>query len=180
MLYIIIVRQDCKGLNHNEPWACLFFEKGKEMRVCFCCGSSHSTTSDDYYKIDRFLIKPVLKAKSDSGKRIVSEVVFVAICDNCNQYVIEIKRYSLNARGKKILEETETLRGFEAYKYYFQTAKNRVYYPLPNPFISEKPHSKTIPFVYGKTLSAIEQIPRYIDESGDAGQLIENKVLIYN
>lgn len=125
-------------------------------------------------------MKPVLKAKSDSGKRIVAEVVFVTVCDNCNQYVIEIKRYILNARGKKILEETEILRGFEAYKYYFQTAKNRIYYPLPNPFESEKPHSKSIPFVYGKVLSAVEQIPRYLDESGDAGVMFENKVLIYN
>ena len=149
------------------------------MRVCLCCGSSHSTTADDYYKIDRFYLKPVLKAKSDSGKRIVAEIVYVTVCDNCNQYVIEIRRYIHNARGKKILEETETLRGFEAYKYYFQTAKNRIYYPLPNPFISEKPHSKTIPFIYGKALSSVEQIPRYLDESGDAGNMFESKVLIY-
>lgn len=150
------------------------------MRVCYCCGTSHSTTSDDYYKIDRYFNRPILKTKSDSGRRIIQEILFVTVCDNCNEYVIEIKRYSLNGRGKKVLEESETLRGFEAYKYYFQTASRRVYYPLPNPFISEKPHSKSIPFIYGKVLSAIEQVPRYIDESADAGPMFESKVLSYN
>lgn len=150
------------------------------MRVCYCCGTSHSTTSDDYYKIDRYFNRPILKTKSDSGKRIVQEIIFVTVCDNCNEYVIEIKRYSLNGRGKKVLEESETLRGFEAYKYYFQTASRRVYYPLPNPFISEKPHSKSIPFIYGKTLTALTQVPRYIDESADAGSMFESKILSYN
>ena len=150
------------------------------MRVCYCCGISHSTTSDDYYKIDRYFNKPILKTKSDSGKIIVQEILFVTVCDNCNEYVIEIKRYSLNGRGKKVLEESETLRGFEAYKYYFETSKNRVYYPLPNPYISERPHSKTIPFIYGKTLTALIQVPRYIDESADAGPMFESKVLSYN
>ena len=150
------------------------------MRVCFCCGSSHSTTSDDYFKIDRYILKPVIKAKSDSGKRIVAEIIYVAICDNCNQYVIDIKRYTLNGRGKKVLEEVETLRGLKAYEYYFRTAKNRIEYPIPSPFISEKPHSKTIPFIYGKVLTSTEQIPRYIDESADAGEILETKVKVYS
>lgn len=179
MLYSIIVRQGREELNHNDPRACLILEKGDILRVCYCCGISHSTTSDDFYKIDRFYNKPVLKAKSDSGKRIVAEIVYITVCQNCNNYVVEIKRYIHNSRGKRILEETETLRGIEAYKYYFDTAKNRIEYPLPSPFLAEKPHGKTIPFIYGKTQSAIEQIPRYIDESGNAGNIIENKVLCY-
>lgn len=147
------------------------------MRVCLCCGVSHSTTSDDFYKIDRFYNKPVIKSKSDLGRKIVSEVVYITVCDNCNQYVIEIKRYSLNARGKKILEETQTLRGADAYEYYFKTSKNRVFYPLKNPFESEKPQSKSIPFIYGKSLSHTQQVPRYIDESSDAGDIITSEVI---
>lgn len=150
------------------------------MRVCNCCGVSYSTTSDDFYKIDRYYNKPVIKYVSDNGKKIAAEIVYITICDNCNQYVIEIKRYSLNGRGKKVLEETETLRGAEAEKYYLLTAKNCIYYPLPNPYMTEKPHSKTIPFIYGKVISAVEQIPRYIDESDNAGELIESKVLVYS
>ena len=147
------------------------------MRVCLCCGISHSTTSDDFYKIDRFFNKPVIKKISAANKKIVSEIVFITVCDHCNQYVIEIKRYTLNGRGKKILEETETLRGADAYDYYLKTAGNRVYYPLSNPFESERPQSRAIPFIYGKTLSATEQIPRYIDESDNAGELIKSEVL---
>lgn len=158
----------------------LIFRGKDKMRVCYCCGTSKSTTSDDFYKIDRYYNKPVFKAKSDNGKRIVSEVVYITVCCNCNNYVIEIKRYSLNARGKKVLEEDETLRGIEAYKYYFKTQKHRVSYPLSNPFISEKPHSKSIPFIYGKVISMTAQIPRYIDESGNAGASFENKVVLCN
>lgn len=150
------------------------------MRVCNCCGVSYSTTSEDFYKIDRYFNKPVVKTKSDTGKKIVSEIVFITVCNNCNQYVAEIKRYSLNGRGKKILEESEVLRGLKADEYYINTFNNRVSYPLPNPFMSEKPQSKTIPFIYGKVLSAVEQIPRYIDESDNAGELIESKVLVYS
>jgi len=155
----------------------LILRKGCILRVCLCCGVSHSTTSDDFYKIDRFYNKPVVKAKTDTNKKVVSEIVFVTVCDNCNQYVIEIKRYSLNGRGKKVLEETQTLRGADAFEYYLKTSKNRVFYPLQNPFESERPQSQTIPFIYGKTLSATEQIPRYIDESDNAGDIITSEIV---
>ena len=79
------------------------------MRVCLCCGTSKSTYADDYYKIDRYINKPVFKKQTDSGLKVAKETVFITMCDNCDSLVVEIHRHAINKFGKKKLAEKEVL-----------------------------------------------------------------------
>lgn len=150
------------------------------MRVCLCCGVAKSITADDYYKIDRYINKPIVKSKTDTGVKIVKETVFVTMCDNCDSLVVEIHRHVFNKLGKKRLEEKEILRGKKAFDYYNKTVTNRVYMPLESPFNKLVKTSKTIPFIYGKSLDSTTQQPWYIDDSSNAGNIINQKVLTHS
>lgn len=146
------------------------------MRVCLCCGTSKSTTADDYYKIDRYVIKPVLKKQTDSGLKVAKETVYITMCDNCDSLVVEIHRHAINNFGKKKLAEKEVLRGKRALEYYNATVQNRIYTPLESPYEKPIKSSKTIPFVYGKALDTTTQQPWYIDDSGSCGNIEIKKV----
>lgn len=154
--------------------------KGLNLRVCLCCGVSKSTTADDYYKIDRYINKQVLKNKTDLGLKVAKETVFITMCDNCDSLVVEIHRHAINKFGKKKLAEKEVLRGKKALEYYNATAKNRIYTPLESPFEKPIKSAKTIPFIYGKVLDRTTQQPYYLDDSGNAGNIIKQKIYTHS
>lgn len=154
--------------------------KGLNLRVCLCCGVSKSTTADDYYKIDRYINKQVLKTKTDLGLKVAKETVFIAMCDNCDSLIVEIHRHAINKFGKKKLAEKEVLRGAKALEYYNATAKNRIYTPLESPFEKPIKSAKTIPFIYGKVLDRTTQQPYYLDDSGNAGNIIKQKIYTHS
>ena len=146
------------------------------MRVCLCCGTSKSTYADDYYKIDRYINKPVFKKQTDSGLKVAKETVFITMCDNCDSLVVEIHRHAINKFGKKKLAEKEVLRGKKALEYYNATVQTRVYTPLESPFEKPIKSSKNIPFVYGKILDSHTQQPWYVDDSSSCGNFEEKKI----
>ena len=99
------------------------------------------------------------------------------MCDNCDSLVVEIHRHAINKFGKKKLAEKEVLRGKKALEYYNSTAKNRIYTPLESPFEKPIKSAKTIPFIYGKVLDRTTQQPYYLDDSGNAGNIINQNFI---
>ena len=75
--------------------------------------------------------------------------------------------------------ESKIFRGEKADKIFEERINDLTFYPLPK----EKPkpnikHSKKIPWVYGKVIDSERQVPRYMDESDNAGRKIYSPVKV--
>ena len=146
------------------------------MLVCNCCGRSKNTNGEEYFKIDRYYNKPIFNKKTTSGLKVVKETVYSSICENCNSLIIEIHTHALNRVGKKFLAEKKVFRGKDAIEYYNKTIDIRVFSPIESPYNKPIKSSKTIPFIYGKTIDKTFQQAWYIDDSSKAGNIEESIV----
>ena len=140
-----------------------------------CCGVFFNTKGFTFERISRYKTekKNLIKAYSN-GHKTSSEKLFIAVCDNCGHYIIKLFRYFEDIN--KI--EKEEYRGIEADNFFYSVYDKLIETPIISPFEDIK-HKKTIPFIYGKCLDSLTQIPRYIDESDNAGSLIENPIRVY-
>lgn len=137
-----------------------------------CCGIKQSTASEkhtiDCYKSKRFFKKFTI------GKReIKKEIVLVTFCMNCKHYILKYLWYIRKGAGFFDYVESKTISGKQADKIFYERMDDLEFYPLPKE--KQKPlikQSKKIPWVYGKTIDGEKQVPRYIDESDNAGRQI--------
>lgn len=138
-----------------------------------CCGNFYLTNGLTFEKISRYTttaknrIKPYFK-----GNKTISETIYVAVCDNCGHYIVSLIRQS-NAGVEK-----ETYRGNAADEFFYANYNKFVEMPIISPFADVK-QSKSIPYVYGKALNSETQIPRYIDESDNAGSPIDALIRVF-
>ena len=125
--------------------------------------------------MDCFKLKPgekFFKKKLKDGREIKKELMLVSICPNCHHYVIRFLFYAKKTLRFQDWDESKIVRGKKADEIFIR--RNAAYdmIDLPNPFKpkANPKHSRRIPGVYYKMLPEQQaQIPRYMDESGDAG-----------
>lgn len=120
-----------------------------------------------------------LKKKLSDGREVKKEIVLLTLCPNCKHYVIKFLWYAKKGTRFHDWNETKDLKGKKADEVFSRYCDFYDFYDIPDPHKGEPKikHSKKIPWIYGKVISDTEQIPRYIDESDNAGRKIYNKIL---
>ena len=154
--------------------------KGEPMREYIDCCGIFQTTADEKHTIDCFESKRFFKKFTTIGKReIKKEILLVSFCRNCNHYVLKYLWYLKRGAGFFDYVESKIIRGSKADKIFEERINDLEFHPIPkekkNPNIK---HSKTIPWVYYKAVGSELQVPRYIDESDNAGRKIFSPVKV--
>lgn len=136
-----------------------------------CCGIIQST-ADEKHTIDCYKSKRFFKKFTSIGKKeIKKEILLVSYCMNCKHYILKYLWYIRKGAGFFDYVESKLIKGKEADRIFNERIDDLEFYPLPKP--KQKPnikHSKKVPWVYYKTVNGEQQIPRYIDESDNAGR----------
>lgn len=147
------------------------------MRItCRCL--HYVDVEEPQYNVMIYENKPVIKRKTDKGKRIVKELVYYYVCPQCDRDVVEVHRWAINAAGNVAKQEKEILIGIDACTYMINSISHR------KPKLIEYKDSiptKGIPLRYGKAINDETVRMRFINEAGYEGGKIETKVnLIHN
>ena len=140
-----------------------------------CCGNFYNSCGSTFEKISRYKVdrKNLIKSYFE-GNKTLSETVYVAVCEHCGHYIVKLVRKFEN----KFKTQKEEYRGKDADNFFYSHYDRFIEMPLQSPYDDIK-HKKTIPFIYGKCLDSLTQVPRYIDESDNAGSKFENPIKIY-
>ncbi len=146
----------------------------KSFLILDCCSYEVKTCSKSYHYIDCFKLKSgkkFFKKKLSDGREIKREVLLVGFCPNCKHWVIRFLFYAKKNGRFQDWDETKIIRGTKADEIFNRRSELYDLIDLPDPFKPklEVKHSKKIPWVYYKPIDSHSQIPRYIDESEDAG-----------
>lgn len=131
----------------------------------YCCGLVYSTDDPDtYWCIETYNMKrPSLNLIG--GKKVVKEIVYTLFCKKNDCCKVEIHRY-YNDNGTLKILETRTLSRENAQKFLERTQDMRIRQPQCCP-LKKIQNSKSIPWVYGKSIDGETQVARYMDESGN-------------
>ncbi|MGN0193007.1 MAG: hypothetical protein ACI4CY_05740 [Candidatus Gastranaerophilaceae bacterium] len=139
-----------------------------------CCNRVWSTADESVFAIDRYGAKPFYNVRKGAKR----QDVYVTTCTNCGCMVMSVITYGEDERGAAKILGRDELRGKYAenvFKANFKKFERRRIIPK---FGKEKT-SRAIPFIYGKSLDGTTQIPRYTDESSDAGAKFTTEVNVY-
>lgn len=141
-----------------------------------CCGVLYSKKDiNTYWCINTDIIKYPKSYVKDT--KVTKEVVETYLCKKCGCTIVKIYKYGNSKRGQRLLQ-TERLSGSEAIEYLEDTIKIRQRQPQVIP-LQKVSGTKTIPFIYGASIGAEKQRPRYL--SGDwAGDTITTKVTSFS
>lgn len=154
----------------------------KGFLILDCCSYEVKTGTKSYEYIDCFKLKSgekFFKIKLSDGRPVKKELLLVGHCPNCKHWVLRFLFYANSSTSFINWDETKIIRGKNADEIFGRRCDMYDLIDIPNPFKpkAEVKHSKKIPWVYGKVLKdGISQIPRYIDETEDAGIKIVNPV----
>jgi len=146
----------------------------KSVLILDCCSYEVRTCSKTYKYIDCFKLKSgekFFKKKLSDGREVKREIMLVGLCPNCKHWVVRFLFYAKKTGRFQDWDETKIVRGQKADEIFHRRCDLYDLIDLPDPFKPklEGKHSKKIPWVYYKTLDSCSQVPRYIDESEDAG-----------
>lgn len=148
-----------------------------------CCNNVFSTANESYKKIERFKNTNIAGLTMKNGRKVRKEIILMCVCPVCKHYILKILRYSSASANFYNYDESITKKGKTADRYWIKNCDDYVEYRLQSPYKKSDyntKQSKTIPFVFGKVLKGgTKQIPRYLDESSDAGELINIPMKIY-
>lgn len=143
-----------------------------------CCGNFYNTLGKSFEQISCYStasqnrITPFFK-----NLKTTDEIIYVAVCNNCGHLIVKYIKRAKNKNGFE--SEILNFRGKEADKFFYSHYKQFIEKEIQSPFFKTK-NSKTIPYVYGKIIDSYTQVPRYIDESSNAGNLITVHTKISN
>lgn len=156
----------------------------KAELILDCCSYEVKTGTKTYKYIDCFKLKPhqkIFKKKLTDGREIKKELLLVGYCPNCKHWVLRFLWYAKSNCRFQDWDETKILRGKKADEIFNRRTELYDLIDLPDPFKPklEGKQSKNIPWIYGKSSKdGLFQIPRYIDESEDAGLKINCPVKV--
>lgn len=156
-----------------------------------CCGRKISTGTEDYKKLDCFRPKKIkekqddgtviekekfFKRKLSDGRDIKKEVLIVGCCPNCGHWILKYLWYASKHDRFHDWAESKDIKGKKADEIFRRRADDYEFYKIPDPFKGKRniKHSKKIPWIYYKNIGVETQIPRYIDETDNAGRKIYN------
>jgi hypothetical protein len=139
-----------------------------------CCGVVYSTDDPEtHWCIETYKMKKPLK-KAVRGEKVHLEIVYTLFCKKGGCSKLEIFRIG-QKNNKTILLETEKLKGrHTVQKFLERTGEMRIRQSQCSPLKSVN-YSRTIPWVYGKTVDSETQSARYLNESGTRNIFKNNK-----
>ena len=155
----------------------------RDFAILDCCNSEIKTGTKNYLYIDCYKLKSkqsLFKKKLADGRSVKKEIMLVSVCHNCRHYIIRFLFYAKSGARFQDWDESKIVRGQDADDIFEQ--RNQMYnlIDLPNPFVPKvaKRYSKH-PSVYYRDVDGYSQIPRYMDESGDAGLKVSCPLKVY-
>lgn len=147
----------------------------KGVVIIDCCGYEIKLPSKLFNYLDCFKLRSgekFFQRHLPDGREVKKEIMLVGICPHCKHYILRLLFYANKTSRFQDWDDTRLIRGAKADEIFAQRSELYDLIVLPNPF-RLKPdckHSRKIPWVYYKMLPNEQaQIPRYMDESGDAG-----------
>ena len=156
----------------------------KGVIILDCCGYEINTASKLYDYIDCFRLKrneKFFKQELDDGRQIKKELMLVSLCPQCGHYIIRFLFYAHRFGRFQDWDESKIIRGQKADEVF--AARSDLYdlIALPNPFKvkADCRHSRSLWKYYKMLPDQQAQIPRYMDESGDAGLKITVPLKVY-
>lgn len=154
----------------------------KQVIILDCCGYEVKTGSKLYEYIECFKAKSgaYFKKRLSDNRQVKKEIMLLTVCPKCNHYVLTFLWYAKSNCRFQDWDESKIIRGKKADEIFARRQDNYKMISLPNPFkpkIDGK-QSKKIPWTYYKNLDGYSQIPRYIDETEDAGLKINCKTKV--
>lgn len=146
----------------------------KAVVILDCCGYEVKTGTKLYEYMDCFKTKPgrFFRKKLSDGRLIKREMMLLTVCPMCKHYILKYLWYGKKNGRFQDWDETKIVRGKKADEIFSRRCEDYILIDLPNPFKpkAEGKQSKKIPWVYYKSIeNGYAQIPRYIDETQDAG-----------
>lgn len=144
------------------------------MRAEFleCCGKVISTGNQTYVNITKYKSNKFFKKYTSKKLAIKKEIVLLTHCQNCNHAVIKFLWY-INTRDRfDAYVESKVIKGKKADKICEEYMRFWQYQKLTEPILNYEygKQSKNIAWVYGKiNKDGISQVPRYLDETDNAG-----------
>lgn len=146
-----------------------------------CCGKVVSTGNQTYVNITKYKSNKFFKKKTSNKLTIKKEIVLLTYCQNCNHTVIKFLWY-INTRDRfDAYVESKVVKGKKADKICEEYNRFWEYQRLPEPILNNEygKQSKKLAWVYGKiNKDGISQVPRYLDETDNAGHKIACPVKI--
>lgn len=139
-----------------------------------CCSYEVKTCSRTYEYIDCYKLNPgekFFKKKLSNGRLVKREILLVAVCPNCHHWVLKFLWYAKTGGRFQDWDESKIVRGKKADEIFSRRCPLYTLTDIPNPFLpkAEVKQSKRLPWVYGKVIDGFSQVPRYFNESEDAG-----------
>lgn len=145
-----------------------------------CCGEGLILQNlEQHHFMDCYSSNKFFKKKLSDGRAIKKEYVIVTFCRKCGHYILKFLWYAKKNSDFWNFSESKDIRGkladdvFERYMDEWELSD------IPNPYLIDKKkikHSKTIPWTYYKATSQTTAVPRYIDETGNAGRTIYSPI----
>ena len=146
-----------------------------------CCGKVVSTGNQTYVNITKYKSNKFFKKKTSNKLTIKKEIVLLTYCQNCNHTIIKFLWY-INTRDRfDAYVESKVVKGKKADKICEEYNRFWEYQRLPEPILNNEygKQSKKLAWVYGKiNKDGISQVPRYLDETDNAGHKIACPVKI--
>jgi len=156
----------------------------ESILILDCCGYEVKTGTKTYEYVDCYKLKKgskFFKKNLSDGREVNREIMLSAICPNCHHRIIRFLFYAKNSIRFQDWDETKIVRGKDADEIFERRYELYDMIDLPNPFKPKvaKGYAKH-PGVYYKMLPNQQaQVPRYMDESGDAGLKLYVPLKVY-
>lgn len=146
----------------------------KSVVILDCCSYAVKTCTKSYEYIECFKLKngsKFFKKKLSDGRLIKREILLLSVCPVCKHYVLRFLFYSKTNGRFQDWDESKIIRGKKADEIFNRRSSFYDCIDLPNPFKPElnKQSSSRNLWIYYKTVDSCSQIPRYLNESSDAG-----------
>lgn len=140
--------------------------------ILSCCEVEYSTT-DNEEKIDCFKSNRFFKKFTVDRVHIRKEIVLVTFCMNCCHYIIKYLWYNKESANFFDYVDSKIIRGKKADEIFANRSEDWEFYELPKTEIKQfTKHSKKIPWIYYKSVNNEQQVPRYMDETDNAGRKV--------
>ena len=147
-----------------------------------CCGVELVLQNIEHHHfIDCYKSKKFFKKKLSDGREIKKEFLLVAYCSQCGHYILKYLWYAKRGTGFWNFDEQKDIRGKKADEIFARRMNDYETTKIPNPYANEKiiKQSKKIPWIYYKAISDTEQVPRYMDETQNAGRSVYSPLKVY-
>ena len=149
------------------------------FEVLECCGIKTvvGTNSESYLDCFKNNSGKWFKKSLSDGREIQKEILLVTFCRQCGHYVLKYLWYSSRNSSFHNYDEFKDIRGKQADEIFTRRIDDFIAIDLPDDNqTSWQKQSKKVPWIYFKALNGTTCVPRYIDETENAGHKIYSPI----